>query len=143
MLSLREMMAELDLDARFPKGIPADPTINMDPEDAKVWREMNEKYKDVVKEKAKEMAKKKTKKKARYVAARLLRLEGRAAERLLQDYVRETGSLAGRMLLAEVRNLSREGFPTRSRLASRRSPDTTLHRCMAAVSEVRRELRRA
>lgn len=37
--------------ARFEKGVSADPTENMSEEDAATWREMNEKYKDVVKDK--------------------------------------------------------------------------------------------
>jgi hypothetical protein len=32
--------------SRFEKGVPADPTKNMSPEDAAEWEEMTEKYKD-------------------------------------------------------------------------------------------------
>jgi uncharacterized protein YeaO (DUF488 family) len=36
--------------SKFEEGKPADPTENMSPEDAKNWHEMNDKYKDVVKD---------------------------------------------------------------------------------------------
>lgn len=36
--------------SRFEKGVPADPTENMSEEDAETWKEMNEKYQDVVKD---------------------------------------------------------------------------------------------
>lgn len=39
-----------DKEARFPAGKPADPTKHMSEEDAKVWADMNDKYKDVVKD---------------------------------------------------------------------------------------------
>jgi len=37
--------------ARFEQGKPADPTEQMSPEDAEKWKQMNDKYKDVVKDK--------------------------------------------------------------------------------------------
>ena len=37
-------------EARFETGKPADPTQNMSPEDADAWKDMNEKYRDVVKD---------------------------------------------------------------------------------------------
>lgn len=40
-----------DKESRFEEGKPADPTKNMSPEEAKKWREMNEKHKDKFKEK--------------------------------------------------------------------------------------------
>ncbi len=37
-------------EARFESGKPADPTQHMSPEDAATWKDMNEKYRDVVKD---------------------------------------------------------------------------------------------
>jgi hypothetical protein len=36
-------------EARFEKGVPADPTINMSEEDVEMWWEMNDKFKDKLK----------------------------------------------------------------------------------------------
>jgi len=41
--------AKVTVRARFHAGKPADPTSQMSEEDAQTWREMNDKYKDVVK----------------------------------------------------------------------------------------------
>jgi hypothetical protein len=38
-----------DRSAKFEKGVPADPTVNMSPEDAEIWEEMTEKYGDLLK----------------------------------------------------------------------------------------------
>ena len=44
--SADEIMAELRTLAKFPKGVPADPTQNMSPEDKAKWEEMNEEHGD-------------------------------------------------------------------------------------------------
>ncbi|MEL7343130.1 MAG: hypothetical protein AAGM67_21780, partial [Bacteroidota bacterium] len=62
MLSLKEMEAALkkaseerlseeDKLSRFEEGVPADPTVNMDPEDAAKWNKNKQKYKDKFKKK--------------------------------------------------------------------------------------------
>lgn len=37
------------IESKFEKGVPADPTENMSPEDAEKWEEMNDKYQDQLK----------------------------------------------------------------------------------------------
>lgn len=50
-MSLPRAVTAFDKESCFEAGKPADPTENMSPEDAKVWREMHEKYKDTIKDK--------------------------------------------------------------------------------------------
>jgi hypothetical protein len=46
MMGVPKAAAEGDKDSRFEEGVPADPTKNMSPEDAKKWRKNNELYED-------------------------------------------------------------------------------------------------
>ena len=48
--ALKPILSEMAEEARFEKGVPADPTENMSPEEAEKWEEMKEKYKDKFKE---------------------------------------------------------------------------------------------
>lgn len=41
-----EVLEGIEKMSRFPEGKPADPTLNMSPEDAEKWEEMNDKYRD-------------------------------------------------------------------------------------------------
>lgn len=46
----KEKESEKEVESRFEEGKPADPTENMDSEDAEKWKEMTEKHKDKFKE---------------------------------------------------------------------------------------------
>lgn len=50
--------SEEDKESRFEEGVPADPTKNMSPEEARKWREYNEMYEDKFKEEKGEVIKK-------------------------------------------------------------------------------------
>lgn len=51
------MLLPVEKIARFEEGVPADPTVNMSPEDAATWEEMNDKYEDQFKTASLDVAK--------------------------------------------------------------------------------------